>query len=173
MWRAGLDRRALQYDGMICSWPLATTCPRAAAFASFLVRTSARARGGAADRALRGWQARGRRASAVLDRAVRDEERAGTFLAAHHEFQQVLGSRRRELPDPEVVDDEQRYVRERCEEVLARAGRWSRRRSLRADVRRRGRAPESPTGSPRVRSPARDGSLPVPGGPRKSASSRR
>jgi hypothetical protein len=42
----------------------------------------------------------------ILHRAVGSEERAGALVASHDEFQEVLGCRRRELADAEVVDDE-------------------------------------------------------------------
>jgi hypothetical protein len=44
----------------------------------------------------------------VLDGPVLGEDRAGTFVAAHDELEEVLSGGDRELAHAEVVDDEQR-----------------------------------------------------------------
>src|SRR5262249_37517935 len=49
----------------------------------------------------------------VLDRAVGSQQRAETFVAAHDNLQQILGGGVRELAHAEVVEDEQRYSRDR------------------------------------------------------------
>ena len=55
----------------------------------------------------------------LVDRAVRGEERARAFVAAHHELEQILGGGLRQLAQAEVVDDEQRYLLHPLEVVLA------------------------------------------------------
>jgi hypothetical protein len=44
----------------------------------------------------------------VLDGAIGSEQRAEAFVAAHDDFQQILGGGVREFAHAEVVDDEQR-----------------------------------------------------------------
>ena len=58
----------------------------------------------------------------VLDGPVRGEQRRGPLVAAHHDFEEVLGCRVRELAHAEVVDDEQRHGRDGGEVVLAGPG---------------------------------------------------
>ena len=40
---------------------------------------------------------------------LRGDQRAGSFVAAHDDFQQFLGGGQRQLPHAEVIDDEQRH----------------------------------------------------------------
>ena len=58
----------------------------------------------------------------VLDGAVRSDQGRRFLIPAHHEFQEVLGGRLRELPHPEIVDDEQRDGRDVGDVLLAGAG---------------------------------------------------
>jgi hypothetical protein len=58
----------------------------------------------------------------VLHRAIRGEQRRGPLVAAHDDFQEVLGGGGREPTHAEVVDDEQRDGGEVREGGLARAG---------------------------------------------------
>ena len=44
----------------------------------------------------------------VFHRPIRSQQRAESFVAAHHDFQQILGGSMRQLAHAEVVEDEQR-----------------------------------------------------------------
>ena len=46
----------------------------------------------------------------VLDGPVGSQQRAGALVTPHHNLQQILGGRLRELAHPEVVDDQQRTL---------------------------------------------------------------
>jgi hypothetical protein len=58
----------------------------------------------------------------ILHRAIRGEQRGGPFVAAHDDFQEVLGGGGWESTHAEVVDDEQRDGGELREGGLAGAG---------------------------------------------------
>ena len=57
----------------------------------------------------------------VLDRAVGSEQRADALVAAHDDFQQILGGGVRQFAHAEVVDDEQRDRGHRFHVFSARA----------------------------------------------------
>ena len=57
----------------------------------------------------------------VLDRTVGGEQRAEALVAAHDDFQQILGGGVRQLAHAEVVDDEQRHSGHRFHVLFARA----------------------------------------------------
>ena len=57
----------------------------------------------------------------VLDWAVGCEQSAEAFVAAHDDFQQILGGGVREFAHTEVVDDKQRHSRHRFHILFARA----------------------------------------------------
>ena len=58
----------------------------------------------------------------VLHGTVRREQRGGPLVAPHHDLEEILGRRVRELAHAEVVDDEQRDGRDVGEIVLPRTG---------------------------------------------------
>ena len=58
----------------------------------------------------------------VLDGPIRGEHGGGALVAAHDQFEQVLGGGVRQLAHAEVVDDEQGYAGQFGEVVLAGVG---------------------------------------------------
>ena len=56
----------------------------------------------------------------VIDGAVGGQQSAGALVAAHDDFEQVLGSGLRQLTHAEVVDDEQSDSSDRLHVLLAR-----------------------------------------------------
>ena len=59
--------------------------------------------------------------SPVLDGTVGSEQRAEALVAAHDDFQQILGGRVRQLPHPKIIDDQQRHGGDRFDVFPARA----------------------------------------------------
>ena len=59
--------------------------------------------------------------SPVFHRPIRRQQRAGPFVAAHHDLQQILGGGERELAHSEIVDDQQRHRGQRFHVLLALA----------------------------------------------------
>ena len=57
--------------------------------------------------------------SLVFHRAIRRQQGAGAFVAAHHDLQQILSRSERQLTHAEIVDDEQRYRRQRFHELFS------------------------------------------------------
>src|SRR5262245_37408911 len=57
----------------------------------------------------------------VLDRTIRSDQGGRLLVSAHHELEQILGRRLRELAHPEVIDDEQRDGGDRRDVLLAGA----------------------------------------------------
>ena len=58
----------------------------------------------------------------VLHGAIRREQRGGFFIAAHHDFQEVLGRGVGQSPHPEVINEEQRDGGDLRDVLLAGAG---------------------------------------------------
>lgn len=57
----------------------------------------------------------------LVDRPVRGEDRAAALVAAHDDLEQVLRGGLGQLPQAQVIDDEQRHALEAPQEVLALA----------------------------------------------------
>jgi hypothetical protein len=58
----------------------------------------------------------------VVDGSIRCQERGRPLVAPHDQFEEIFGSRVRQLAHAEVIDDEQRNRREFSEVVLACTG---------------------------------------------------
>jgi len=57
----------------------------------------------------------------VVDGPIRGQDRRRAFVAPHDQFEQIFCGRGRELPHPQIIDDQQRDGAEGGEDVLARA----------------------------------------------------
>jgi hypothetical protein len=58
----------------------------------------------------------------VVHGAIRGEQRGGFFIAAHHDFQEVLGGGLGQAPHPEVINEEQGDGGDLRDVLLAGAG---------------------------------------------------
>ena len=61
----------------------------------------------------------GQQFAPIIHGTVRSQQRAGAFVAPHHDLQQIFGSCLRQLSHAEVIDDQQRHAGDRFHILLA------------------------------------------------------